>query len=280
MAAKIARRVAELRAHVTAWRANGQSVGLVPTMGALHDGHLSLVRRSLARTGRTIVSLFVNPKQFAPGEDFDTYPRDEADDAGKLAAMGAHLLFAPKVEEIFPDGFAAKVSVPGLGDILEGECRPGFFDGVATVATKLLLQAGADRAFFGEKDYQQLLIIKRLVGDLDIPVAIEAAPTVREADGLALSSRNAYLSEDQRACASALFRTLSAMAEGAAKETDIAEMENWAGKELLDGGFTRVDYITLRDAETLAQWAGKSRPGRALAAAWLGRTRLIDNVAV
>ncbi|HJN23262.1 MAG TPA: pantoate--beta-alanine ligase [Rhodospirillales bacterium] len=280
MAAKIARRVAELRAHVTAWRANGQSVGLVPTMGALHDGHLSLVRRSLARTGRTIVSLFVNPKQFAPGEDFDTYPRDEADDAGKLAAMGAHLLFAPKVEEIFPDGFAAKVSVPGLGDILEGECRPGFFDGVATVVTKLLLQAGADRAFFGEKDYQQLLIIKRLVGDLDIPVAIEAAPTVREADGLALSSRNAYLSEDQRACASALFRTLSAMAEGAAKETDIAEMENWAGKELLDGGFTRVDYITLRDAETLAQWAGKSRPGRALAAAWLGRTRLIDNVAV
>ncbi len=152
MAAKIARRVAELRAHVTAWRANGQSVGLVPTMGALHDGHLSLVRRSLARTGRTIVSLFVNPKQFAPGEDFDTYPRDEADDAGKLAAMGAHLLFAPKVEEIFPDGFAAKVSVPGLGDILEGECRPGFFDGVATVVTKLLLQAGADRAFFGEKD--------------------------------------------------------------------------------------------------------------------------------
>ncbi len=280
MAAKIARRVAELRAHVTAWRANGQSVGLVPTMGALHDGHLSLVRRSLARTGRTIVSLFVNPKQFAPGEDFDTYPRDEADDAGKLAAMGAHLLFAPKVEEIFPDGFAAKVSVPGLGDILEGECRPGFFDGVATVVTKLLLQAGADRAFFGEKDYQQLLIIKRLVGDLDIPVAIEAAPTVREADGLALSSRNAYLSEDQRACASALFRTLSAMAEGAAKETDIAEMENWAGKELLDGGFTRVDYITLRDAETLAQWAGKSRPGRALAAAWLGRTRLIDNDAV
>ena len=280
MAAKIARRVAELRAHVTACRANGQSVGLVPTMGALHDGHLSLVRRSLARTGRTIVSLFVNPKQFAPGEDFDTYPRDEADDAGKLAAMGAHLLFAPKVEEIFPDGFAAKVSVPGLGDILEGECRPGFFDGVATVVTKLLLQAGADRAFFGEKDYQQLLIIKRLVGDLDIPVAIEAAPTVREADGLALSSRNAYLSEDQRACASALFRTLSAMAEGAAKETDIAEMENWAGKELLDGGFTRVDYITLRDAETLAQWAGKSRPGRALAAAWLGRTRLIDNVAV
>ncbi len=277
---KIVRRVADLRAHVAAWRAGGESVGLVPTMGALHDGHLSLVRRSLAKTGRTVVSLFVNPKQFGPGEDFDVYPRGEAADAAKLAALGAHLLFAPKKEEIYPDGFMAKVSVPGLGDILEGQSRPGFFDGVATVVAKLLLQAGADRAFFGEKDYQQLLIIKRLVGDLDIPVEIEAAPTVREADGLALSSRNAYLSKDQRARAPALFATLSAVAERAAKETDIADLENWAGKKLLDAGFARVDYIALRDAETLAPWDGKPRPGRVLAAAWLGQTRLIDNVAV
>ena len=277
---KIVRRVADLRAGVAAWRAGGESVGLVPTMGALHDGHLSLVRRSLAKTGRTVVSLFVNPKQFGPGEDFDVYPREEAADADKLAALGAHLLFAPKKEEIYPDGFMAKVSVPGLGDILEGQSRPGFFDGVATVVTKLLLQAGADRAFFGEKDYQQLLIIKRLAGDLDIPVEIEAAPTVREADGLALSSRNAYLSKGQRARAPALFATLSAVAERAAKDTDIADLENWAGKELLDAGFARVDYIALRDAETLAPWDGKPRPGRVLAAAWLGQTRLIDNVAV
>ena len=199
------RTVAALRARIRAWRDEGLSVGLVPTMGALHEGHLSLVRRSLESTDRTCVTLFVNPTQFGPNEDFSVYPRSEDADAALLSSLGAHLLFAPETGEMYPEGSVTRVTVPGIGDRLEGAFRPGFFTGVATVVTKLLLQSLPDVAFFGEKDFQQYRVIRRFVADLDIPVRIEACPIVREADGLALSSRNAYLSKDERKAAPALF---------------------------------------------------------------------------
>jgi pantoate--beta-alanine ligase len=283
-AIEVVRTVADLRRRVGEWRKGGASVGLVPTMGALHGGHLALVRRSLAATARTCVTIFVNPKQFGPSEDFAAYPRAEADDVEMLAEAGAHLAFAPAVAEMYPPGHATKVAVEGLGDRLEGEFRPGFFAGVATVVTKLLLQALPDRAFFGEKDFQQLLVVRRLVADLAIPVAVEGVPTVREADGLALSSRNAYLAPAERRAAPALFRTLSAVAEAMRRGAAAAEEAAKAKEMLSRAGFRKVDYVAVADAETLAPVerlaeAG-GRPVRALAAAWLGRTRLIDNVAV
>ena len=275
------RTVPELRRRLDAWRAAGETIGLVPTMGALHEGHLSLVRLSLAKTRRTCASLFVNPKQFAPGEDYDVYPRDEAADAARFAAEGVDLLFAPAMDVMFPDDHVTTVAVPGLGDGLEGEFRPGFFTGVATAVAKLLLQALPDAAFFGEKDYQQLLVIRRMVRDLHIPVAIEAGPTVREADGLALSSRNAYLGAEQRATAPALHRTLLEVAERVAEGADAEEAAAWGRAALLDAGFTEVDYLEVRDAATLAPaGAAAANPLRVLGAAHLGTTRLIDNVAV
>jgi pantoate--beta-alanine ligase len=275
------RTVPELRRRLDAWRAAGETIGLVPTMGALHEGHLSLVRLSLAKTRRTCASLFVNPKQFAPGEDYDVYPRDEAADAARFAAEGVDLLFAPAMDVMFPDDHVTTVAVPGLGDGLEGEFRPGFFTGVATAVAKLLLQALPDAAFFGEKDYQQLLVIRRMVRDLHIPVAIEAGPTVREADGLALSSRNAYLGAEQRATAPALHRTLLEVAERVAEGADAEEAAAWGRAALLDAGFTEVDYVEVRDAATLAPaGAAAANPLRVLGAAHLGTTRLIDNVAV
>ena len=276
--------IAELRRRLGEWRAEGETVGLVPTMGALHEGHLSLVRVARAKAGRTVATLFVNPAQFGEGEDFDQYPRDTDDDAQKLENEGCDLLFQPDAEEVYPPGHVTKVTVEGLGDILEGEFRPGFFTGVATVVTKLLLQALPDFAVFGEKDYQQLLVIRRLTRDLDIPVAIEAAPTVREDDGLALASRNAYLTSDEREIAPVLFGTLSQVAENVgrgAKGILAAEEQAAWGRDQLDrAGFGKVDYFTVRDAETLEPAAGASRPARVLAAAWLGKARLIDNVAV
>ena len=198
------RTIADLRARVQGWRGAGQRIGLVPTMGALHAGHVSLVKNSVARCDRTVVTLFVNPTQFGPKEDFSVYPRDEARDAALVAAEGADLLFAPGVDEVYPGGHSTKVHVGGLGDVLEGEYRPGFFTGVATVVTKLLLQALPDEAFFGEKDYQQLQVIKKLIRDLDVPVTATGVATVRESDGLALSSRNAYLTPAERATAPVL----------------------------------------------------------------------------
>lgn len=275
-----ARTIAALRAQVRAWRGEGFSVGLVPTMGALHEGHLSLIRLALEEADRVCVSLFVNPTQFGPNEDFDRYPRDEATDARKIAATGAHLLFAPAPSEVYPPGHLTRVQVPGLGDELEGAFRPGFFTGVATVVAKLLLMALPDVAVFGAKDYQQLQVIRRMVADLDIPVRIEGGATVREADGLALSSRNAYLSPDERRIAPALHATIAAVARSLAAGADPAEAETKAAQRLLAARFTKVDYVAVRDADTLAQWPGAPRPGRVLAAAWLGRTRLIDNVEV
>lgn len=274
------RSVDDLRRCVRGWRGEGLSVGLIPTMGALHAGHIALARRSIDTRDRTVATLFVNPKQFGEGEDLDSYPRDEASDAAKLAAAGVDLLFAPTPEEMYPDGFATGVRVAGLGDLLEGRHRPGFFDGVATVVSKLLNQAGADTAFFGEKDYQQLHVIKRMVRDLDIPTMIEGVPTVREDDGLALSSRNVYLTPEERAAAPVLYQTLLTVAERVRGGEPLAAMESWGCQQLLAAGFSAVDYLSVHDAETLAPHTDPARPGRVLAAAQLGRARLIDNVAV
>jgi pantoate--beta-alanine ligase len=277
---EVIRDTASMRAWVAAHRRAGETIGLVPTMGALHDGHLSLLRRSLAYTTVTCASVFVNPAQFAPGEDYERYPRDEAADFGRLQAEGVHAVFAPTVAEMYPESAVCRVVVPGLGDILEGEFRPGFFSGVATIVAKLLLIVLPDAAIFGEKDYQQLQVIRRMVADLDIPVQIEGSRTVREADGLAMSSRNAYLSAAERAAAPTLHATLRTVAADLAAGGDPDRLTARGAELLVRAGFASVDYLTVRDAETLQPWSGRERPGRVLAAARLGATRLIDNVPV
>ncbi len=274
------RTVAALRARVAAFRADGP-VGLVPTMGAIHDGHLALVRAARQSCARVVASVFVNPTQFGPAEDFAAYPRDEAGDAARLAAAGCDALFAPGVAEMYPAGFATTVTVAGLSEGLCGAWRPGHFAGVATIVTKLLNQARPDAAFFGEKDYQQLQVIRRLARDLDIGVEIVGVATARAPDGLALSSRNAYLSAAERAAAPALWRTLreaaGRLADGSARAAD----EIARAKAALEAaGFDRVDYVAVADAETLEDVEIVDRPARVLGAAWLGRTRLIDNVPV
>ncbi|WP_293677156.1 pantoate--beta-alanine ligase [uncultured Phenylobacterium sp.] len=276
----IARTVAELRAKVAAWRREGLSVGLVPTMGALHEGHLSLVRLARTRTDRVVASLFVNPTQFAPHEDFDAYPRDEAGDAALLASAGCHLLFAPAVAEMYPPGASTTVIVSGVADPLDGLARPSHFPGVATIVTKLLNQCGPDVAVFGEKDFQQLQVIKRLAADLDLPVEILGAPIVRAEDGLALSSRNAYLSADERRVAPRLYEVLTeAFARLRAGEA-VETVEATAVAALLAAGFDRVDYVEARTPADLDRLGPGpvTGPIRVLAAAHLGRTRLIDNV--
>lgn len=279
---EIVRTVGDLRTRVAAWRETGESVGLVPTMGALHAGHMSLVAAAREACDRVVATLFVNPKQFGPKEDFAVYPRDELKDSAKLSAAGVDLLFAPGIEAMYPPGHSTSVSVGPIGEVLEGAHRPGFFTGVATVVAKLLVQAQADRAFFGEKDFQQLQVIRRLVRDLDIPTQVVGVPTVREDDGLALSSRNAYLSAAERTAAPALYRALSAIAErvGAGEPAEAACAR--AVAELGDSGFSQVDYVTVCDAADLAIVNSleelQGHPGRVLGAAWLGKTRLIDNI--
>ncbi len=274
------RTVADLRHRIHSFRAEGHQIGLVPTMGGLHDGHLSLVRRSKELSNRTIVTIFVNPTQFGEGEDLKTYPRNEARDSEMLAQEGAHLLFAPRVAEVYPEGYSTSIKVSGIGEILEEEYRPGFFKGVASVVTKLLIQALPDVAIFGEKDYQQLQVIKCLTRDLDIPVKIKGAATIRESDGLALSSRNAYLNNAERLTAPALFQTISAVVKKVSHGEDIRETEAWAIETLNNSNFGKIDYITVRDAQTLLPPTDPTRPMRVLAAAWLGRVRLIDNIAM
>jgi len=278
----IVRTVADLRSQVAAWKADGLRVGLVPTMGALHEGHLSLVRLAGERADRVVASLFVNPTQFGPNEDFDAYPRDEASDAELLAQAGCNLLFAPTVAEMYPPGASTTVTVAGVSEPLDGAARPGHFAGVATVVTKLLLQCGPDVAVFGEKDYQQLQVIRRLVRDLDIPVEILGCPIVRAEDGLALSSRNAYLTPAERAVAPILGRTLSHAVSRLHAGAQVADVEAEALATLQGAGFARVDYVEVRGAEGLARLGPGpvDGPGRILAAAVLGRTRLIDNMAV
>jgi pantoate--beta-alanine ligase len=275
----VVRDVPALRLAVSAWRKQGLSVGLVPTMGALHEGHLSLVRAAKAQCQRVVASLFVNPKQFAPHEDFERYPRDEAGDSQLLAGVGCDLLYAPERAAMYPEGFTTNVLVPSLSTMLEGEFRPHFFGGVATVVAKLLLQGLPDHAFFGEKDYQQLLVIRRMVRDLDIPVAIHGCPTVREHDGLAMSSRNAYLTPDERRIAVRLNLILHDAIKEVHAGEPIEEAEAEARRHLVASGFTSVDYVAIRDAETLAPVSDLAH-ARILAAAWLGKTRLIDNMAV
>jgi pantoate--beta-alanine ligase len=279
----IVRTVADLRAQVRAWKADGERVALIPTMGALHEGHLSLVALGQTRVQRTVASVFVNPRQFAPHEDFDSYPRGEARDAELLAGAGCDLMFAPGVEEMYAPGFSTTVDLTGVSEPLEGAARPQFFGGVATVVTKLLMQSQPDVAIFGEKDYQQLQVIKRVVRDLDIPVEIVGAPTARAADGLALSSRNAYLSPEERAAAVALPNAMKAAAEAVAAGGRIDEAEATAKAAILAAGFRQVDYVDVREAGDLSRLGpgpiGQA-DGRILVAAWLGKTRLIDNIAV
>lgn len=277
----IVRSIAELRAAVARWRRSGDSIGIVPTMGALHDGHLELVRRARRDCMRVIATIFVNPTQFNRPDDLASYPREEAQDAGKLQQIGADLLFAPPVEEIYPAGFRTKVLVSELTDCLCGVTRPGHLDGVSTVVSKLLIQALPDRAYFGEKDYQQLLVVSRMARDLDIPVEIVGVETVREADGLALSSRNQLLTPENRARAAALNRVLRELAarmkDGAAPAGPALA---WGREALARAGIEKIDYLDLRTADTLRELERADRPARLFVAAWLGDVRLIDNVPV
>ena len=274
------RTVAELRALVGGWRRQGLGVGLVPTMGGLHAGHLALVARALAERDRAVATLFVNPKQFDRADDLAAYPRDEARDAALLAAAGCHALFAPGPKEMYPRGFATTVSQGGIAERLEGRHRPEHFDGVCTVVAKLLLQAGADAAYFGEKDYQQYRVVERMARDLDIPTAIRPVATVREADGLALSSRNVFLSPEERRLAPRLAAELMGLADALTAGRVAAPLLAAAEARLLAAGFARVDYLALAAADDLRPLERADRPARLLAAAWLGKTRLIDNVAV
>ena len=271
--------VAELRACVEDWRSKGDHVALVPTMGALHEGHMRLVAEGRGLAPCTVASLFVNPRQFAADADLATYPRNLEADQAKLAKAGVDLLYAPDLDQVYPNGFATTVSVTGPAEELEGSSRPGFFDGVATVVTKLFTQAQPDVAVFGEKDYQQLLVVRRLVRDLDLRPRVVAVPTVRESDGLACSSRNAYLDAGQRLIAPRLYTVLSRTAEHLPSDDDPELLLAEAEAELKTS-FDKVDYLAWRDAETFGAAMTPGRAGRLLAAVALGRTRLIDNVAV
>jgi pantoate--beta-alanine ligase len=278
----IARTVADLRTQVRAWKARGERVALVPTMGALHDGHLSLVTLAKTKADRVVASVFVNPTQFGPNEDFDAYPRGEARDAELLASAQCDLLYAPTVAEMYPEGFSTTINVTGVSEPLDGAARPGHFAGVATVVTKLLLQSGTDVAVFGEKDYQQLQVIKRVVRDLDIPVEIIGAPTSRLEDGLARSSRNAYLSEAEREVAGRMNLALSDAVRRLQGGESVEKVEATGRAALERAGFQRIDYFEVRNANDLSHPGPGplSVPGRVLAAAVIGRTRLIDNMAV
>jgi pantoate--beta-alanine ligase len=273
----VVRTVRDLRAQVGEWRRAGETVGLVPTMGALHEGHLTLARRAKTECSRAVATLFVNPTQFAPAEDFDAYPRDEAKDGALLATVGCDLLFAPAVDTVYPDGFSTVVEVKGLTRHLDGPYRPTHFAGVATVVTKLLMAAAANRAYFGEKDFQQLQVIRRLVLDLDIATDVVGVPTVREPDGLALSSRNRYLTPAERQIAGRLPRLMQSLAARLEGGADIGAALDEARRELAASGFGRVDYLDLADEATLTPSLHPHGPARLFVAAWIGRTRLIDN---
>lgn len=272
------RTVADLRKKVAAWRKKGETVAMVPTMGALHAGHLSLVEAAKKRCDHAVVSIFVNPAQFAPHEDFDRYPRDEQGDKAKLLTVDTDLVFAPERREMYTEGFVTRVTVGGPAEGLEGQFRPHFFTGVATVVAKLLLQCLPDVAIFGEKDYQQLLVIKRIVRDLNIPVEIVGAATAREKDGLAMSSRNVYLTPAERKTAVLLNKAIRDVADKVGRGGKVSEECERAIGKLEAAGF-HIDYLEVRGAEELRPIRTTVRgPARVLVAAWLGKTRLIDNV--
>jgi pantoate--beta-alanine ligase len=270
--------VAALRRAVSPWRRAGERIALVPTMGALHAGHLALVRTARRRASRVIVSIFVNPAQFAPHEDLANYPRTFDADLKALAEMAVDLVWAPPGEVMYPPGFATRVALEGPATVgLEDKFRPHFFAGVATVVAKLLIQCAPDIALFGEKDYQQLKVVTRMASDLDIPTVVIPVPTVREGDGLAMSSRNGYLSDAERQQAPLIHRELQATADAIRQGAPPAEAAAAAARALTQAGF-RVDYVEARNADTLAELHATSDPVRLLAAAWLGTTRLIDNI--
>ena len=274
---QVIRTALELQEKVSTWKRSGMLVGVVPTMGALHDGHLSLARAARAQSDRVIVTIFVNPMQFNNPDDLKKYPRTEEQDLALLEAEGVDVLFAPQPDEVYPAGFATKISVTGISEPLEGACRPGHFDGVATVVSKLFGMTQAGRAFFGEKDWQQLQVVKRLVTDLNTPIKIIGCPTIREADGLAMSSRNVRLSADERAQAPALHAAMQKAAEAIRGGAAIAPALAQARAEILAAGFREVEYleVTHEDLRAMADYAA---PARMLVAAWLGNVRLIDNI--
>jgi pantoate--beta-alanine ligase len=277
---EIARTIADLRRHIATWRKGDERVGLVPTMGALHQGHMALVRAARVECARVVASIFVNPKQFAPTEDLGSYPRREAADLNMLRSAGVDLVFIPALHEMYPPDFATLVQVSGLTEGLCGAHRAGHFDGVTTVVTKLLIQALPDIAYFGEKDYQQLTVVRRLARDLNIPVLIAGVPTVREADGLALSSRNVYLSAEERRIAPNLARVLRSVAAALAGDPTVVQREIARGSAALQqSGFT-VEYLEIREAETLAVTSEVTARSRIFAAVRLGTTRLIDNMPI
>ncbi|HEY6389869.1 MAG TPA: pantoate--beta-alanine ligase [Bryobacteraceae bacterium] len=274
--------IRDVRQHVRDWRRQGLTVGMVPTMGSLHEGHLALVDRSRARCGRTLATIFVNPTQFGPSEDFNAYPRVFDRDVKLLNERGCDLVFAPSVEELFPDGyqtleqFRTRVNVHELCDGLCGALRPGHFSAIATQVMKLFMIGQPDFAFFGEKDYQQLQVVRRMVRDLSVPVEIESIPIVRAPDGLALSSRNAYLTPEERKIAPLLSRVLCSAVRELQDGGKLPIVTERARENLIGGGFSSVDYVTLVD-DLLQPLEVADKPARLLAAAWLGRARLIDN---
>jgi pantoate--beta-alanine ligase len=274
------RDVAELRKAVEQLRKKGGRVALVPTMGALHSGHMALVAEAKRQSEHVVVSIFVNPAQFGPKEDLGSYPRQEVEDSKLLQAAGCTLLWAPDAATMYPQGYSTSIQVAGASEGLDGAARPGHFDGVATVVTKLLNQVRPDLAVFGEKDFQQLAVIRRLVCDLDLAVDIVPVPTQREADGLALSSRNSYLSAEERLAARTLPRALGEAAAAIRQGGDVAKALQAAAAKLIQAGFGQVDYVALCDSETLQPVDTLARPARILAAARIGRTRLIDNLPV
>lgn len=276
----IIRPLSDLRAQVRLWHGMGETVGLVPTMGSLHAGHLSLVKAAKAAADRVIVTIFVNPRQFNNPEDLAKYPRTEPADALLLAPLGIDLIFVPDVSEVYPDGFATTVTVSGISAGLDGTFRPGHFDGVATVVCKLFTMTGADSAYFGEKDYQQLLVVRRMQRDLNLPITVVGCPTLRDPDGLALSSRNARLGAKARAKAPALFAALTGAADALRRGTPAGSALDSAIAAVLAAGFSSVDYIALCSADTLEPVTNIDQPARLLAAAWLDGVRLIDNIAV
>jgi len=276
----ILRRLSGLRALTRDWHRRQETVGLVPTMGALHDGHLSLVAAAKAGCDRVIVTIFVNPRQFDNPDDLAGYPRTEDQDARKLARFEIDVLYVPEPDQIYPDGFATTVSVAGLTDVMDGVHRPGHFDGVATVCTKLFTQTMATDAFFGEKDFQQLQVVTRMARDLDLQITVHGCPTIRDIDGLALSSRNLLLSDRARTLAPRLHDEMQAVAAALAEGRPIGEAQRAAIDRLEKAGFARVEYLDLRAADDLHLLDAPTRPARLFAAAWLAGVRLIDNIAV
>ncbi len=278
---KIIRTVNDLRKQIGKWRELGKSIALVPTMGALHEGHLSLVKLAEKKADKVVVSIFINPAQFGPNEDLARYPRDEAGDLKKLSTSGCELVWAPSIAEMYPEGYSTRVTPGSAAEGLESAFRPTHFGGVATVCCKLFSQVTPDVAIFGQKDYQQLCVLLQMVRDLNLPLKIVGAPTRREKDGLAMSSRNAYLAPNEREIAPRLYAALSELAERVAAGANIVSSISNAKLKIKSAGFQKIDYVEVRDAETLGIVEDKSdRPLRILAGVWLGKMRLIDNVGV